>query len=197
MKRIVLLISIAFAACSGTKTDPTPVKTIKAPGFTEALAQFPVRSNEDIRASSNALVLQNVGTGIVGVSYGRPGVKGREIFGGLEKWGSVWRAGANEATVFANTVPVKINGQILPVGRYALFMIPNQNSDWVVIFNKIADQWGAFNYQATEDALRINVRPESIPTHEWLSYGFDEISESAARLTMKWEKVQIAFRITL
>jgi Protein of unknown function (DUF2911) len=187
---------IGLSACKTTNPEPVVINP-KSPGFVEALAKIPARSNEDSRASSNALLMQNIGTNIVAISYGRPGVKGREIFGGLEKWGSLWRTGANEATVFATNQALKINGQALPAGQYAVFMIPNFNAEWEIIFNKVADQWGSFNHQPTQDALRIKVRPESIPNHEWLSFAFDEVSETAARLSMRWEKVQISFAISL
>ena len=196
-KIVSLSVLILFSACSSTKTNGETAVVPKSPAFSELLAQMPPRSNEDSRASANALVMQNIGTAIVAVSYGRPSVKGRTIFGGLEKWGSLWRAGANEATVFALNKPAKINGQLLAAGTYALFMVPNQNTDWEVVLNKVADQWGAFNHQPTQDVLRFTVRPEAVSNTEILTFSFEEVTETAARLQMKWEKVSISIQIRL
>src|ERR1700712_3019336 len=83
--------------------------------------------------------------------YGSPSVKGRKVFGGLEPFGKVYRAGANEATTFTTTKNITVEGKNLPAGTYAFFVIPVENGPWTVIFNKTAVQWGAFKYDQSKD----------------------------------------------
>ena len=98
-----------------------------------------------------------VGEVTVTVDYGAPSVKGRTIWGGLEKYGKVWRAGANENTTVAFNKDVTIAGTAVPAGKYGFFIIPNENEDWVVIFNKKNDAWGAYSYNKDEDIVRLTV----------------------------------------
>src|SRR5437899_746922 len=105
------------------------------------------------RPSPKASVMQTVGLTDVTIVYSRPGVKGREIWGALVPYDKVWRTGANEATTFAVSDDVMINGQPLPKGTYSLHTIPGKD-EWTIIFNKDAGQWGSFSYDEAKDALR-------------------------------------------
>ena len=89
------------------------------------------------------------------INYGSPSVKGRTIGQGLAPFGEIWRTGANKATTFEVKQDVSIEGQSLPAGKYSVFTIPGQDN-WVIIFNKVNDQWGTV-YDQAEDALRITV----------------------------------------
>jgi len=102
--------------------------------------------------------------------YGSPSVKGRVVYGGLEPWGKVYRAGANEATTFTTSKDITVGGQPLPAGTYAFFVIPEQTGQWTVIFNKKAKQWGAFTYDKNLDQLRITVTTKSIKNQERMVY---------------------------
>lgn len=90
------------------------------------------------------------------INYSSPAVKGRVIWGDLVPLGQVWRAGANEATTFTTEKDIMVEGQKLSAGTYSFFIIPGE-AESTLIFNKVAKQWGAFNYNAEEDALRVNV----------------------------------------
>ncbi|MEQ1678117.1 MAG: DUF2911 domain-containing protein, partial [Chitinophagaceae bacterium] len=107
-----------------------------------------------------AVVTDTLASGVVvSIDYSQPSVKGRTIGKNLEPLdGRVWRAGANEATVFEISKAVKIEGNELPAGKYALFMLSGPD-EWAIIFNKTWDQWGAFSYKEGEDALRVKVKP--------------------------------------
>ncbi len=119
------------------------------------------------------------------VDYGSPYVKGRTIWGGLEKYGEVWRAGANKATSVEFSKDVKINGKELAAGKYALFIIPNEKDDWVVIFNEGWDASGT-QYSEDKDVLRISVKPKwSDEVVESLTYSVDKT------LNFAWEKAAI------
>lgn len=122
--------------------------------------------------------------------YGSPSVKGRKIFGGLEPWGKVYRAGANEATTFTTSKDIKVEGKTLPAGTYAFFVIPEEKGAWTVIFNKTAKQWGAFSYKESADALRVTVMPKSIPLHERLVYVITK-----GGFSMDWDKTSVPVSI--
>ena len=127
----------------------------------------------------------------VAVDYGSPSVKGRAIWGGLESYGKVWRAGANEATSVEFGGNVTVNGEALPAGKYAFFIIPNEDEDWVVIFNKVWEQWGAFRYDDSQDALRVDVSPEwAEDVQESLMY---DVTDSG--IGFAWEKARINLEV--
>ncbi len=146
------------------------------------------------RVSQKATVMQTVGLTDVTIMYCRPGVKGRVIWGGLVPYDEVWRTGANEATTVTLSKPVKINGKPLPAGTYSLHTIPGKTT-WTVIFNKAAEQWGSYGYDAAKDALRVQVEPKSGAPQEWMTFSFPEVSHDAATLELSWEKIRIPLRI--
>ena len=147
-----------------------------------------------IRVSPKASVMQTVGFTDVTIDYSRPGVKGRTIWGELVPYNKVWRAGANEATTINFSTDVTIEGKSLPAGKYGFFTIPNKDS-WTIIFNKVADQWGAFQYNEAEDALRVTVKPESNNFQEWLAYRIAKTGDKSAVISLEWEKLKVPFKI--
>jgi hypothetical protein len=151
-----------------------------------------------IRVSPKAGVFQTIGLTDVNVSYSRPGVKNRKIWGELVPYNKVWRTGADEATKITFSTDVLIEGKKLPAGAYGFFAIPGEN-EWTLIFNKISDQWGAFTYNDAEDALRIKVKPVANSNHDWLLYSFTEMNPPAAptsaQLNLIWEKLKVSFKI--
>ncbi|MEO8215817.1 MAG: DUF2911 domain-containing protein [Acidobacteriota bacterium] len=152
---------------------------------------------EPPRLSQKATVSQRIGVTDVTITYSRPGVKGRTIWGALVPYDQPWRTGANEATTIAFTDGVKINGNALAAGEYALFTIPGKG-DWTLIFNKVSDQWGAFSYDAAKDALRVNVKPQAADASEELvTFAFPRVAEDSADVTLSWEKIVIPFTITV
>jgi hypothetical protein len=103
-----------------------------------------VRSQQQLptpQPSPAAEISQTIGISTVSVTYHRPGVHGRDIWGALVPYGEVWRAGANENTVIEFNDPVQVEGQPLPAGRYGLHMIPTDTT-WTVIFSKNSTSWG-------------------------------------------------------
>ncbi len=154
----------------------------------------PMRANDEVRASPNAGVMQTIGTTSVHVIYGRPSVKGRTIFGSLVPYGEVWRTGANEATTITFSNDVTVEGQSIAAGSYALFTIPTAGS-WTFIFNKTAEQWGAFNYDSAEDALRVDVTPtEGFPV-EQMAFWFDNVTDTSAKVILGWAGTSVGFNI--
>ena len=111
-------------------------------------------------ASPPAKAMGKIGAATINISYSQPAVKGRKVWGELVPMGQVWRTGANNATVFETDKDIKVEGQALKAGKYALFTIPNEK-EWTIIFNKKSDQWGAYNYSDKDDALRVKVKSRS------------------------------------
>jgi hypothetical protein len=143
------------------------------------------------RPSPAAKATGKIGDANVAIAYSSPAVKGRTIWGGLESYGKVWRAGANEATTFETDKDVKVEGKTLPAGKYAFFVIPNEKEDWVVIFNKTANQWGAFKYDEKQDALRVEVKPKkSKEFNERLKYVVEKDG-----IALLWENVELPVKI--
>jgi len=173
-------------------------KTILAIAMTAALplsaqqAQAPQLRTP--RASQKQVVTQTVGFTDITITYSRPGVKGRQIWGGLVPYDKVWRTGANEATTIAFSDDVTINGQALPKGTYSLHTIPGKD-EWTIVFNNTANQWGSFSYDPAKDALRVKAKPQSAPFAEWLSFEFPQLSPDQATVAIHWENVSVPFTI--
>ena len=102
---------------------------------------FQVIKSKTKSASPEVEQTYSVGTAKVDLYYSSPSKKGREIFGGIIKYGEVWRTGANEPTTFETDKNLKIAGNQLPAGKYSLWTIP-QKDNWTVIFNKEIPYWG-------------------------------------------------------
>ena len=170
------------------------------------------------RPSQKASVMQRIGVTDITITYSRPGVKGRRIWGDapanspagtatlddgrtrakdapIVPYDHVWRTGANEATLFEVTDNVMVNGQPLAAGRYSLHTIPAKD-EWTIIFNKDDGQWGSFSYDEKKDVLRIRVKPEMVADNqEWLLFGFDPVTENSAQVNLRWEKVRVPFTV--
>ena len=159
--------------------------------------------------NSKATVSEFIGLTEVKVSYNRPAVKGREgkIFGtSIAHYGFVdqhfgfsksapWRAGANENTTISVSKDVKIEGKMLPAGKYGLFMALSEN-ETTVIFSKNSDSWGSFYYAPKEDVLRVTVKQlKDQALVERLKFEFSDQTESSAVLSLSWEKWKIPMKI--
>src|SRR6058998_3336935 len=131
------------------------------------------------------------------VTYHRPLVNGRKIWGALVPYGKVWRAGANENTTIEFSDPVSVEGQPLAKGTYGLHMIPNPDS-WTVIFSKTNTAWGSYSYKQDEDALRVNVKPRPLAEmKEALEFEFEDLKPDSTAVTMKWEKLGVPFTVSI
>lgn len=146
--------------------------------------------------SQKAVVTQTIGITDVTIRYHRPMTKGRKIFGDVVPYGKVWRAGANENTTIEFTDPVSIEGQPLAAGTYGLHMIPNEDH-WTVIFSKVNSAWGSFTYDEKEDALRVDVKPQTGDENDALTYDFDQLQPDSAVATLRWANVAVPFRISV
>ena len=144
--------------------------------------------------SPHATVSQWVGPTGVSVSYNRPAVRNRAIWGGLVPFGQVWRLGANEATTITFDDVVKVEGHPVPKGTYALFTIPGPER-WTFILNRRAKQQGAWEYDPRLDQLRFDVKPKAAPPTEWLTFEVYPASADGAYVDFYWEKLRVSFLV--
>jgi hypothetical protein len=162
-----------------------------------------------IPKSLKGSVMQRLGADTdITITYSRPGVKGRKIWGDLVPYGMApgnkysenkpypWRAGANEMTTIEFNKNVLIEGKPLPAGKYGIHMIPSEK-DWIIIFSKNSSGWGSFAYKQEEDALRITITPVKAPFQEWLEFGFDDLAGTSATAYLHWEELKVPFKIQL
>lgn len=165
--------------------------------FFAALTLFFVSSTnaqlELPRLSPKANVMQVIGYTAITIEYSRPSVHERKIWDGLVPYNTVWRTGANEATVIQFTTDVTLNGKKVPAGRYSLFTIPTEK-DWTVILNKVDKQWGAFNYEEGQDFLRFAVTPTQNDFVESMLFWFSDITANSVIINLSWEKIKISFK---
>ena len=170
------------------------------------------------RPSPKASVMQTIGVTDLTITYSRPAVKGRTIWGEapadayakgeatlddqnkrpagmpIVPYGHIWRTGANEATQFVVTDDVLINGQKLAAGSYSLHTIPDKN-EWTIVFNETANQWGSFSYDSKNDTLRVKAKPQPTDLQEYLSFQIDPVRDNAATVSIRWERVRVPFTV--
>jgi hypothetical protein len=146
------------------------------------------------RVSQKGQVMQTVGLTDVTITYSRPGVKGRTIWGDLVPYDKVWRTGANEATSITFSTDVRVNGNPLKAGTYSLHTIPAKDQ-WTVIFNTQVDQWGSYAYNDSADALRIQVKPQAHEFQEWMAFSVPVVGQDKALVALDWEKLRVPFEI--
>jgi hypothetical protein len=190
-------------------------------GAGHAFAQTPPLAIKPLRPSQKASVMQTIGVTDITITYSRPPVNKRSIFADappdmealhpgeatldnqnerkpgwpIVPYNHVWRAGANEATMFQVTDDVLVNGQPLKAGTYSMHTIPGKD-EWTVIFNSDAGQWGSFTYDNKKDVLRIKTKPQAAgDSQEWLEYTFDPVTDNSATINLRWEKVRVPFTV--
>lgn len=164
------------------------------------------------RDSQKQEIAQTVGDTKISIVYHRPNTKGRgNIFGCtstdvvpiggksydcLVPYGQVWRTGANENTVFEVSRDVTVNGQNLPAGKYGFHAIPNKD-EWILIFNKVNNEWGSYKYDDKQDQLRVKVKPVKSDLQETLSYDFQNVTADASQVVLRWEKIAVPFTVNI
>ncbi len=173
MKRIFLVIAIAAIAAGA-----------HAQSF---VLDLPLRSPA-------AEVSQRIGLTDIAIRYHRPQVNGRKIWGDLVPYGKVWRTGANTITTIRFSDPVTIDGHPLDAGTYGFHAIPTPD-EWTLIFSKNSTTWGSFTYDQSEDALRVQVKPEPSPMHEAMTFEVDHLQPDSAVVALEWENLRVPFRV--
>ena len=158
------------------------------------------------RGSQHATVSQRIGVSDVSISYSRPSVNNREIWGKLVPYGlnnlgfgtstaAPWRAGADENTTITLTHDAQINGKALAAGTYGFHIIVNNESTATLIFSKDTQHWGSFFYEPSHDALRVDITTQTVPHREQLTYEFIDVKPNSATVQLVWEKRAFPFTV--
>ncbi len=145
------------------------------------------------RPSQGAKVSQTIGLSDVSITYSRPGVRGRQIWGKLVPFNEVWRTGANEPTLITFSDDVQIEGQKLAAGTYRLVTMPT-DKEWTVIFNSEVKNWGTI-YEGKYDVLKVKVAPQTGPHEEWMAFNFEDLAPNSARLVLAWDKLRLPVKL--
>ena len=134
---------------------------------------------------------QTVGLTNISLEYSRPSVKGREIFGALVPFDKVWRLGANAPSMITIDTPISIGGKTIEIGKYAIFAIPSEKAEWIIVFNTDTEQWGAGNYDAAKNVAEVKIKPV-VNTHtESLSITIEDLSTNGGSIVIAWAKTKV------
>lgn len=148
-------------------------------------------------ASSAQKVTQGLGINDVQLTYSRPSMRGRKVFGGLVPYGEVWRTGANNVSAITFAESVTIAGQEVPAGTYGILTIPNKN-EWTIILSKNSQQWGSYSYSEDEDQLRFTVTPTTLSEAvETFTIDFSDVTTNSLRINIAWENTKVGFDVTV
>ncbi|MBJ6109950.1 DUF2911 domain-containing protein [Hymenobacter sp. BT523] len=146
--------------------------------------------------SPTTRIHQNFSTSYIDLAYSRPSLRGRTAFGSLVPFGTVWRTGANTITKVRFGEEVKINGQAVPAGAYALLTIPDAK-EWTFILNRDTAQWGSYEYKPALDVLRVKAKPTKLAAAvETMSLTVENLRPNAADLVVSWDRTQVAMPLT-
>ena len=151
----------------------------------------PAHSQDKKPKSPPKTAEQTIDDLMIKIEYSSPYTRDREIYGDLVPWNKIWRAGANEATTVEFSRDVTIEGEKLKAGTYSLFVIPKEDGEWTMIFNTEAKQWGAYKYNESKDALRIQAETEEIEHSESLTYSVDE----EGVIALDWANTRVFFEV--
>lgn len=140
-------------------------------------------------ASPRATVEQQFSMSKITVDYGRPGVKGRKVFGDLVPYGKVWRAGANSSTKIEFRQSINFGGVMVPAGKYGLYILPNEK-DWKIILNSDSQSWGTA-YDASKDLYSVVVPVQKMADRqEFFEIALQPLDDNAIDLVFKWDNVK-------
>ena len=146
--------------------------------------------------SSSQTITQEFGLGKITLTYSRPNVKGRKIFGYTEPYNAVWRTGANSATTIKFTDDVTLEGHKVAAGTYGLFSIPGEG-EWTIILSKTSKTWGAYTYNAADDYLRFTVKPAKLKDNvETFTMQFENVFPTTSELHLTWEHTGLTLHLT-
>ena len=173
------ILSLVFAGCLFFFTQESHAQTAFPP------------------ASSSTTIEQGIGIKKVKLVYQRPNVNNRTIFGGLVPFDQVWRTGANSIPAITFEEDVILAGHKVPAGTYGLFTIPTKG-DWTVILSKNVEQWGAYQYNQSEDFLRFQAKSKQLSDKvETFTIAFENVKQTGADLTLVWENTKVSFPIVV
>ena len=147
--------------------------------------------------SPKQIIYQDLGSGKIEISYSRPSVKGRTVFGDVVPFDKVWRTGANAATTISFGDETTINGMKIGAGKYGLLTIPGK-TDWTIIITKDTAVNNANNYKQENDLLRIPVKAKTLSSKvETFTIDINNIKATEAEIFLRWDKTEVSFKLTV
>ncbi len=175
--------------------------------FSADFAQAQYRANDELHAgrqkyddparrSPNRSAEIDFGSGHATIEWSAPSVRERQLYGGLIPDGSVWRTGADEATVIHFDDAVLVEGKELAAGSYALFTVGG-SEEWTFIFNAVSQQWGAYSRDPDEDVLRVKVTPEESDHQEELLFTFADTKDRTTTVRLNWGEIEVELNVEL
>jgi len=196
MQRALLLAPLVLlVACErdpGRDVKPM-ADPMSVPGTTSA-GSSEIIPLDKVRKSQAAAVSQRIANTEITITYSRPVARGRELFGALVPYDQVWNPGADQATAIVFTRDVQINERPLEAGKYSLWTIPRREN-WTMIFSRAADVYHTPYPGESQDALRLDVRPEQGTHIEALSFYFPIVEGKDAVLRLHWGNVMVPLAI--
>lgn len=160
-------------------------------------SQLNAQDDKSARPSPPATATATTGDLTIKIDYSSPGVKGRQVLGKLIPDGKIWRLGANEATTFEVNKDVLVEGQKLAAGKYAMFSMQD-GGDWTIIFNTEPNQWGAYKYDESKDALRVVVAPtKTVDMVERMTFTIEGADDGTANVFFNWEYIEVKFSVAV
>jgi hypothetical protein len=145
--------------------------------------------------SPTARISQDFSTSTIDITYSRPSMRGRKIFGDLVAYNEVWRTGANSATKIKFGQDVVVAGQEVKAGEYALYTVPGRDQ-WEIILNKGVGNWGQMGYDKKDDILRTMVKTQSMPNEvQTFTIGISNITLSSCNIDLMWEKTKVTLPV--
>lgn len=193
--RRIILIMVAFVTLTCRGQDHNTLQT-----SSKTFRYVSEKNGEmvDLRLPTKSpfsMLTQTIGVSDISIYYYRPNVNSRKIWGEVVSYDSIWRTGAENATVFYFEDDVSINGKNLEKGSYSFFIIPKANTEWTVIFNKNPHLYGVNHYDPKQDALRVSVNSDSVQFTETMTFEIGYIKDTTAKVNLKWAERSISFDV--
>ena len=161
------------------------------------LAIAPTLAPAQGRLSEKGIVAQTVGNTTVTVEYFRPVARGRDsVFGRVVRWGEHWTPGANWATTIDVDRDVRVEGKLLPKGKYSLWTIV-QPDTWSVTFNRTWRRFHLNRPDGSDEQIRVAAHPEPTPHTEVMTFDFPQVTTGAATLRLRWGTLAVPLHVTM
>ena len=156
--------------------------------------------------SQKSTISQRIGISTVTINYSRPSVKGREVWGQLVPFGmnnlgfgtaeaAPWRAGADENTTITFSHDAKVEGKDIKAGTYGLHIEVKKNDQATIILSNDSNSWGSYFYDAKNDALRADIKTNTVPHRELLTYEFNTVEPTSAVVSLVWAEKEFPFSV--
>lgn len=155
-------------------------------------AQLKVPAPSPVQTIKQAFALSEIS-----IEYSRPSARNRAIFGDVVPFGTTWRTGANAATKITFGEDVKVEGNAVPAGTYALYTVPNKDSWEIMLYKDLTLGGNVANYKKENEQVRFTVKPKTLTDkYETFTINVADMTASAASIELNWEKTRVAFKVT-